>query len=61
MANKLTINVETCVGCGVCVNACPVDHLELVDGKAQEKAEDNCVSCGVCVNACPVDAIVVNQ
>lgn len=49
------IDKELCIGCEACVAECPVDAIEMVDGKAQ--VNDNCVDCGACVEICPVEAI----
>ena len=46
----------TCTGCGACVDSCPSEAIEMVDGKAVVDAE-KCVDCGVCVDECPVEAI----
>ncbi|HPR17917.1 MAG TPA: 4Fe-4S binding protein [Candidatus Cloacimonadota bacterium] len=52
----VNINKETCIGCGSCVDTCPVEALSLVDDKAVCDG-DKCVDCGACVEACPVEAI----
>ena len=44
------INADECVACGVCVDTCPCDVLELED-------VDSCVACGSCQEACPAGAI----
>ena len=50
------VDQETCTGCGACVDACPREAIEMVDGKAVIDP-DKCVDCGVCVDECPVEAI----
>ncbi|RLC52911.1 MAG: ferredoxin [Candidatus Cloacimonadota bacterium] len=52
----VTINKETCIGCGACIDTCPVEALTMVDDKAVVD-EDKCVDCGACIEACPVEAI----
>jgi ferredoxin len=50
------IDKETCIGCGACVDVCPVSALSLVDDKAVCDA-DICIDCGACIPTCPVAAI----
>lgn len=52
----MKINKEICIGCGTCVENCPVCAISMVDGKA-EINEDICVHCGTCAGVCPVNAI----
>jgi heterodisulfide reductase subunit A-like polyferredoxin len=46
-----------CAGRGECVDACPFDVRDVVDGKAQ--LVEACFGCGVCVDACPEAAIMM--
>ena len=46
---------EKCVGCGVCVEKCPIEALSLIDGISHTD-EQKCIGCGVCVHHCPEDA-----
>lgn len=50
------VNKEECIGCGVCVDACPSDAIKMVDDLAVID-EELCVDCGACVDECPNDAI----
>lgn len=49
-----------CVGCGDCVKTCPVDAIELVNGKAVIDNE-KCINCNICVGTCTYDAIESSQ
>ena len=50
------IDEEICVGCGACVDACPMGVLEVED-IAVVTDGDACVGCGACQSACPTEAI----
>jgi thioredoxin reductase (NADPH) len=52
------INLDTCIGSGACVSACPEqDILGLIDGQATVINASSCIGHGACFHACPVDAI----
>ena len=52
------INVQKCVGCGMCVRDCIRYLFEIQDGKAVLK-EGICIGCGHCVAVCPTGAIEI--
>lgn len=52
----MNVNKDKCIGCGACVDMCPVQAITLVDGKASINP-DICVSCGSCAGGCPENAI----
>ena len=52
----ITINKETCTACGSCVDACPLELIE-VGEFAVINDPDSCIECGACVDECPTEAI----
>ena len=54
--NFPAVNKDICTGCGACINVCPADAIELVNGIAQIN-NVKCRNCQVCVVECPVEAI----
>ena len=55
--SKPIISEDECIGCGICVDACEHDVLEIEDGVAAVANEDACTGCGDCQDECPVSAI----
>lgn len=47
---------ENCISCGKCVEVCPINCIELKNGKPEWKAE-KCVHCTACINRCPKNAL----
>lgn len=47
---------QSCVGCGACIENCPVDALILEDDLAKID-QQWCIGCGVCAPKCDYDAV----
>lgn len=58
--STLTLNKETCIGCGECTRVCPHGVFELSDKKALIRDKDGCMECGACALNCPVEALSVS-
>ena len=54
---KPIVDETLCTGCGICLEACPVDAIVLVDGTAN--IGDECTACGACIAECPNDALAM--
>jgi 2-oxoglutarate ferredoxin oxidoreductase subunit delta len=54
---QLSIKVEWCKGCGICVAFCPEAVLKLEEGKVTVANEERCIVCGMCETHCPDYAI----
>jgi len=49
---------DKCVGCGVCVKACPVEAISGEKKAAHTIDRSKCIKCGACVTKCKFEAII---
>jgi len=54
--SKIYIETNSCVGCGDCLLVCPVDAIQIIDGKAVIDAKV-CIECETCIKSCTYNAI----
>jgi len=54
------VNQNKCIGCGACVNICPVGAISMENGKAVID-QNKCIHCGKCLDICPQGAIRPNS
>jgi Na+-translocating ferredoxin:NAD+ oxidoreductase subunit B len=51
------IDENWCIGCTLCIKACPVDAIIGSNKFMHTVIEDLCTGCELCIPACPVDCI----
>ncbi|MGQ0751187.1 MAG: RnfABCDGE type electron transport complex subunit B [Betaproteobacteria bacterium] len=53
------IDETTCIGCTLCIQACPVDAIVGAAKYLHTVIADECTGCELCLPPCPVDCIVM--
>jgi len=62
---KVTVDVNECKGCGLCVESCPPKCLELVPELSSYGVHparytgQGCTGCGICFYCCPEPGAIV--
>ena len=55
------LDLEECIGCGMCVDKCQLEIIAMTDlGSGMDQPSINlerCIGCGVCASACPSGAL----
>jgi len=68
MSYHMSIDVERCKGCGLCISVCPQHVLELSDEvnplgyfPVFQARPDDCNHCALCCMMCPDVAITITE
>ena len=56
----IQVNQELCTGCGVCLDACSVGAIQLVNQRAVIDGA-LCTACEACIEACPNEAMTTRS
>ena len=60
-AEKTVVYIDeaTCIGCTLCIQACPVDAILGAAKQMHTVIESECTGCDLCIPPCPVDCIYI--
>ena len=63
LSNVVTLKLDDgkCTGCGMCLEVCPHNVLEMNRTHVRIQNRDACMECGACSRNCPFDAISVQS
>lgn len=56
---RAVIDEAVCIGCTLCIQACPVDAIVGAAKQLHTVLSDACTGCDLCVAPCPVDCIAM--
>lgn len=57
----IELRLDQCIGCGKCINICPLNVFKIEKQKPFVNCEDDCIHCNLCRDCCPVQAISIRH
>jgi Pyruvate/2-oxoacid:ferredoxin oxidoreductase delta subunit len=58
---KVRVDEKKCIGCKLCIFACPDPNvLTYTENKKVSADENRCKGCGLCVSSCPKGALIIS-
>lgn len=55
------IDEDWCIGCTLCIEACPTDAIVGIHKRMHTVIEAHCTGCELCIPVCPVDCIALED
>lgn len=57
LRDKLKIDDDKCISCGICSDNCPVNNIKMTDNKPVPQG--SCICCYRCISNCPKQAVTL--
>ena len=57
----VVIDEDWCIGCTLCLDACPTDAIVGSNKRMHTVVEVHCTGCELCIPVCPVDCILLEN
>jgi NAD-dependent dihydropyrimidine dehydrogenase PreA subunit len=59
-AFRVSVDRDSCDGCGVCLERCQMQALQLIDDRVSAEL-GRCIGCGLCVTTCPTHSLTLER